>query len=565
MTTNVTVSIDLREPSTQVFSVKISFVPKFNFLRFSLPVWTPGSYVVRDHVQNLYELLVEQDSRNITLSRVDPSTWEANLSSKEAICIKYKIEARDLTVRTCYLDSDLASLCLSGAVVQINGFRNSEHLLDILLPPNWRLFAPLSSKNSICSSSYDELLDTPIHAGQFNLTNFRVDDFKHDFLLIGKSPKGLPNNLIGDIQKICCSVSRLMRSSPPSGNSYMFVLFILEQGYGGLEHNNGAVLHFSWKTLCESNGYRKLLQLVGHEYLHQWNVRRLRPLDYLTYDYSKPVISDCLWFAEGVTSYFDMCITYIAGLSTLDDYMYDLSYELTLFLKSPGRKIQSLSDSSREAWIKLYKSKPYSRDNQISYYRLGTFLSLCIDVRLRKVGSSLSSILRLLWNEYGIKFQGYTRDNILEVIARFDKSLSMEIPYWLDIPDQLPLLNIFNELGLCIKEITSEEVFTGISFSNKSSDLVVNRVQPNSPGHKAGIAVYDEIIAVDGYRIRDIRDFDNTLPLQGSVTVIYSRRGIIKDTVVDLNANKVERWDIKLSPHASENSIKLRDSWMKFL
>ena len=73
----------------------------------------------------------------------------------------------------------------------------------------------------------------------------------------------------------------------------------MEYGYGGLEHDFASVLHFSWRDLLNQKKYKSLLQLIGHEYLHQWNIRRLRPIEYMKYNYDTPVITDSLWFAEG--------------------------------------------------------------------------------------------------------------------------------------------------------------------------------------------------------------------------------------------------------------------------
>ena len=152
--------------------------------------------------------------------------------------------------------------------------------------------------------------------------------------------------------------------------------------------------------LTNDDGYRKLLQIIGHEYFHQWNIRRLRPKEYVTYNYTKAIISEGLWFAEGVTSYFDLAIPMIAGITSPDDFLIDLSNDITSILNTPGRHIHSLSDSSKEAWVKLYNSTPASKESQINYYKFGTILSLCLDIKLRLYESSLAELLRNLYQKF---------------------------------------------------------------------------------------------------------------------------------------------------------------------
>ena len=179
---------------------------------------------------------------------------------------------------------------------------------------------------------------------------------------------------------------------------------------------------------------RQLLQLVGHEYLHQWNVRRLRPADYRPYDYGRPVVSEGLWFAEGITSYFDLTTTLLAGFSDRTQFLQDLGDELSRVLMTPGRSVQSLADSAREAWVKLYKATPSSRDTQVSYYRYGAAAAFCLDVGLRQVGSSLSAVLRGLWESHGRCGRGYHRHDILSAIAERDGALAERLDGWLDQP-----------------------------------------------------------------------------------------------------------------------------------
>ena len=335
-----------------------------------------------------------------------------------------------------------------------------------------------------------------MHAGPFDVERFDVDGHDHELLLIGSPPGGWPPSLTQDITSVCRATCRLMDTPPPAGDRYQLVIQMLENGYGGLEHDHSAVLQFNWPALARPGGLRQLLQLVGHEYLHQWNVRRLRPADYRPYDYGRSVVSEGLC-AEGITSYFDLSTTLLAGFSDRTHFLQDLGDSVPC-ADDPGRTVQSLAMRTR-SWVKLYKATPSSRDTQVSYYRYGAAASFCLDVRLRQVGSSLSAVLRRLWASHGICGRGYRRQDILSAIAVWDGSLAEQLDGWLDQPDSLPLEPLIAALGLRLDPIQSSEPHHGLSLEDQASGVVVKRVDPRTAA-EAGLVVGDELIAIAGRR-----------------------------------------------------------------
>ena len=292
----------------------MEWTPQWNRQILQLPVWTPGSYTVRDHAQHLHSLRLSNASTDQKVRRVSPSRWLCELTTLEPLTLTYAIESRDLTVRTGLLDPDFASLSLASVAMEIEGFRWMPHHLEVSAPSHWQVHLPLeSSVRGWLAKDFDALIDTPLHAGPFAVKPFTVHGHRHELLLIGAPPSGWPESFMSDIERVCQATCDLMGTLPPAGDRYQLVLQLLEKGYGGLEHDHSAVLQFNWTALAGKKGYRQLLQLVGHEYLHQWNVRRLRPVELRPYDYSQPVICEGLWFAEGITSYYDLFLPLRAG------------------------------------------------------------------------------------------------------------------------------------------------------------------------------------------------------------------------------------------------------------
>ena len=561
----VQVQLDLRQSQTQSIDVRIQWTPVSQRQVLQLPVWTPGSYTVRDHAQYLHGLTVSSGSTQLPVRRLEPSRWVVDLDDLEPLTLAYTVIARDLTVRTCHLDPDGASLCLAALVIEVDGRRWASHDLEILAPDHWETHVPLERRGSRWSAvDLDALIDSPVHAGPFPAQPFEVAGHAHELVLIDAPPQGWPTRLRADVEAICAATCRLMGTPPPAGDRYQLVIQLLEQGYGGLEHDHSSVLHYSRSALSSADGYRKLLQLVGHEYLHQWNVRRLRPADYRPYDYSRAVVSEGLWFAEGITSYFDLTFPLLAGHSDRSTLLKDLGDDLSRVLLTPGRQIQSLAVSSREAWVKLYKSTPASRDDQVSYYGLGAATAFCLDIRLRAIGSSLAALLRELWSNHGRSGRGYQRRDILDSLRGHSPDLADSLPQWLDQPDSLPLMETASLVGLDLVSVPGKQPDPGVSLKLDQGSIVVTRVATGGPGQAAQLVVGDELLAVDGLRLRRTEDVSGLLRHGESSRITYARRGRLADTTLTPQQG-VDRWQLAWDPGASAQQRTLRDQWFEFL
>ena len=559
----VQIVIDMRNVYTQELRINIKFEPTSLLQEFSIPCWTPGSYKIRDHVQYIYDLKVEQSTNKISLKREETNIWKAELNSLEVVNISYIVEASDLTVRTSYIDDKFAAICLSTISLLITEKRDVNHKLDLLLPKQWESFIPLEFiDQSYFADNYDQLVDAPLMAGIFKMQNFKVLKKNHQLLCIGEPTKGWPENFINDIERICYAACSIFQESPPASNNYVFIIQMFDKGYGGLEHDNSCVIQFNWKTLYSPEGYRKLLQIIGHEYFHQWNVRRLRPREYLSYDYNKAVISDSLWFAEGVTSYYDLSLPMIAGLSSSDEFLNDLAVDISHVLSIPGREIHTLADSSREAWVKLYNSRLASTNTQISYYRFGTILALYLDLELRHVGSSLSTVLRLLWNKFGKTRLGYLRDDIKVAIATFDIDLAEELDFLLDQTKPINLEKTFQYVGIDLIQSQKDILYSGITYSKSSIYPLVECVEKNSPAYFSEIIEGDEIVAINKFKISSVNDIDQILQTNTEASILYFRHGKIHSTNLIPITIKEKKWNLRIKSQSTDKQLKLRKQWL---
>lgn len=73
--------------------------------RLNLPVWIPGSYLVREFSKNLQRLQAHQGRREVILTQLDKCSWQAQCDSGKPLLLSYEVYAFDNSVRTAWLDA----------------------------------------------------------------------------------------------------------------------------------------------------------------------------------------------------------------------------------------------------------------------------------------------------------------------------------------------------------------------------------------------------------------------------------------------------------------------------
>ena len=569
----VVVALDLTNPQSHRVHVTLKLQPRLSTLKLQLPGWTPGSYLIRDYVRQLEQLGVYQGDQRLEARRLGPACWQIEADTAgPALEIRYSVLATELSVRTCHLDQDHGFLALAAIVLEVDGERWSPHALHCQLPDGWRAFTPLSQDPDSTelrwlAADLDQLLDSPLEVGPHPELAFSVAGVPHRWVTWndGAPSEPLPAQLLADVEQVCMACCRLMGQQQPAAPDYLFVLHLLDQGYGGLEHDNASVLVYSRARLQTPDGYRKFLQLVAHEYLHQWNVRRLRPRELSPVDYHQAVPVPTLWFAEGVTSYVDQLLPLTAGLSSPDQLFEDLGSDLSRYRLTPGRRVQSLRESSEEAWVKLYRADAYAPDSQISYYLKGAVVALCLDLHLRRHGSCLAAVLQGLWRSHGRWARGYSENDLIEAFAVAAPDLATQLPAWLRGVDDPDLDGYLKDVGLRLEPVEDTHPWIGITAARDDQQLLVRRVHRGSPGEHAGLMVGDELLALDAQRLRQPADLTGHLVAGVPQTLLVCRRERLRTLALTAQTPQVDRYRLEPDPSADAQAVERRQAWMSLL
>jgi predicted metalloprotease with PDZ domain len=250
------------------------------------------------------------------------------------------------------------------------------------------------------------------------------------------------------------------------------------------------------------------MQLVAHEFFHLWNVKRIRPKALETFDYEQENYTPSLWFSEGTTSYYDLNFPFRAGIYDAKALLGAMGKEITRFLTTPGRRVQPLAESSFDAWIKLYRRDSNSDNSQISYYLKGEMVSLLLDLLIRAKHTnqrSLDDVMRQVWQQFGQPEIGFTPEElqqIIESIAATD--LSDFFDRYLHTTEELPFDQYLEPFGLRLQpeDTKHHPPFLGMTVKSENGREAIKFVEASSPAQQAGIDPDDELLAIDGLRVR---------------------------------------------------------------
>ena len=494
-------------------------VPRPNALqRLSLPVWIPGSYMVREFSRHLSRLRARQGTRECRIEQLDKCSWSVECQGSQTLLLSYEVYAFDTSVRSAFLDDRRGFFNGTSLCLQVDGCEGHPHRLRIgTLPKGWQAATAMPAtgrRHEYICADYAELVDHPVELGRFWRGEFRVRGVPHEFVVAGAWPGFDGERLLADARRICeAQVTFWHGRGKPPLSRYVFLLNAVDEGYGGLEHRASTALLCARRQLPRqgvaeaSDGYVTLLGLISHEYFHTWNVKRLKPRDFERVDFGRENYTRLLWFFEGFTSYYDDLLLLRAGLIDAPRYLRLLAKTLSAVLATPGRRLQSVAESSFDAWVKYYRSDENTPNATVSYYAKGSLVALALDLSLRAGGATLDQAMRRLWAASG----GGAIDEAdialaLQQVA--GRTLDAELAAWVHGSDDLPLRPLLARTGIAWQADAADlAAELGLRVSEGAlSGIHVKSVFRSSAAERAGIHAGDELLAVDGWRLRRLDD-----------------------------------------------------------
>lgn len=500
--------VAMPQPETHLFEVSLQIVNYSSpILDLRMPVWTPGSYLVREYAKNLQDFTALAEDKVLPWRKISKNHWQINKGDVSEITVSYRIFANELSVRTNHLDATHGYFNGAALFFRIPGWENLPVRVTVLPPhPQWRVTTALPAigeqSNTFYAADFDTLVDSPFEIGEHQLYHFEVLGKPHELAIWGQGNFQV-QQLISDTQKIIQVEAQMFGGLPY--DRYVFLLHLFAQAYGGLEHKNSCSLIYQRFGFRSQDKYERFIQLVAHEFFHLWNVKRIRPQALEVFNYDQENYTPSLWFCEGTTSYYDLLIPLRAGIYDVKAYLNYWSKEITRLLTTPGRKVQTLSESSFDAWIKLYRPDANTGNSQVSYYLKGEMISLLLDLLIRvryRNQRSLDDVMRQMWQKFGQAEIGYTPEQlqaVIESVAGVD--LTDFFARYIDGTEELPFNQYLEPFGLHLVTEKEEEPYLGVKVNTENGREMIKFVEAGSPAQMAGIDAGDELLAIAGIKI----------------------------------------------------------------
>lgn len=566
--------VSFSEPQTHYFEVKMLISNnKEEEINLKMPVWSPGSYLIREYPKNVEGFRAVSKGKTLNSYKTDKNTWKIEANKEKEIEVSYRVYAFEVSVRTSHVDQSHAFLSPTGTFMFIDGKLNLPAEVTIQPHSDWGKIStgldPVpGKKNTFKASNFDILFDAPFEVGNQEQFYFTAAGVAHEVAMVGVADYDA-ERLKVDMAKIIESETAIFQENP--NKRYVFIVHNYASGGGGLEHLNSTVLGATRDAYKTPSGYTSFLSLVAHEYFHVWNIKRLRPENLGPFDYSNENYTTNLWISEGFTAYYDNLVLKLAGIIDEKSYLSILANDINRVENRPGNHIQSLKESSFDAWIKQYRPNENSINSTVTYYDKGALIGMLLDLKIRhstQAKQGLGDVMRAMYNQYyKIEDRGFTQKEFEETCERIAGVSLKEIFTYVEeacTPDYNKYLQYAGLELIDINESISIPDL-GIRTSSANGKTIVTTVLRDQSGWKDGINVQDEIVSINGYRINSNQDIEkvvSNLKIGDPCTVQLVRDGIMMNLPVTIGISSQKQYVIL--PVAEENAeqLKIREAWL---
>ena len=542
-------------------------------LELMLPVWTPGSYLVREFARNVETVEARTTAwQPLAISKTRKNRWTVQSAGADAVVLRYRVYAHEHAARLNWVEDAYARINGAPTFITLVEQAHRPHDVSIELPAGWgRIVTPLAAVGDAAmhhfrAADYDELVDSPFLLGNPSVRRFSVDGIQHSVVNVG-------DTAVWDVTRSVADVERIVRAERSLWGSLPYERYIffnhLTDGNDGIEHKRSTVLFADRMSMHSASGYLAWLDLVGHEFFHAWNVKRLRPVELGPFDYESENYTRSLWIAEGFTDYYSWMLVRRAGLASVDETLGSMSRAIRSLQSTPGRLVQPLELASYDAWIKQYRPDENSVNTSVSYYIKGSVVGLLLDARIRHLTTgrrSLDDVMRLAYQRYSGS-RGYTPAEFRAMASEVaGADLTDFFHRAVETTEELDYAEFLDWYGLRLQPSTTDSSRASLGVATRTLDgrVAVAGITRGSAVDASGLDAGDEILAADGARIGGdgITAALASYKPGGRVTLLVSRRGELRQVPVTLGATVTPGWTLTVRADATAEQRARVAEWL---
>lgn len=541
-----------------------------------MPVWAPGSYLVREFAKNVEGFTaLDEKGKTLEVLKLNKNTWRIQNPKKSDIRISYRVYSFEISVRTSFVDAAHAFLSPTGIFMYPAGQLAKPSTVTIKPYTGWTkvttgLPALANKPFTYTASNFDILFDSPIEVGNQDVFEFTAAGVRHEVAMYGGGNYDAAKLKV-DMAKIVEQATAVFGENP--NKHYVFIVHNYAGGGGGLEHLNSTVLGHPRNGYASEAGYQSFLSLVAHEYFHLWNVKRLRPVALGPFNYDAENYTSNLWIAEGFTAYYDNLFVRRAGFYSPEQYLDILASGLSGVANQPGSLEQSAHDASFDAWIKQYRPNENSRNSTISYYDKGAVIAMLMDLEILQATAgqkSLDDVMNTMYYQYYYKLgRGYTDAEFKDMVGKIaGKSVDALYNDYVYGTKKVEYNSFLSTVGyqLVDDNASKNEPYLGVYASGRTGKLLITSVLRNSPAWKYGLNVNDELVAINGEKVSGpMAEIDKAIAAKQvgeKLSVDVIRDGLPKTIELTLSRNPAVRYRFVSVEKPSAQQLANRKKWL---
>ena len=571
----ISYSLKMPRPQNHYFQVEMQVEQvKQKTATVKLPVWAPGSYLVREFSRHLNQVKAYSlQGALLPITKKTKNAWEIDLKGQTAFIVKYEVYAFELSVRTSFLDETHGFVSGPSMFMYLDGHKETGG--ELLVQPHSsfkRISTGLTQKSDVKQGNnqtftfdnYDQLVDCPIEIGNQYEFDFEAAGVKHTVAMYGEGNFD-PERLKVDMAKIVEEETKVVGVNP--NKRYVFIVHNVVGGDGGLEHCNSTVLSVDRWTYDGSN-YINFLNLVAHEYFHLWNVKRIRPIELGPFNYDQEVYTNYLWVMEGFTSYYDELILRRCGFYSQEEMAKKIQIAVNYVESSVGARVQPVAHASFDAWIKAYRPNENSSNTTMTYYSRGMIIASVLDVMIIKQSNGkecLDHLMKDLYQTYYMgKNRGFTDSEFKACLTKHTgQDMGEFFLKYIDGTEVIPYSMYFLPLGVEVSDVGGVKPVFGANVAEEGGKVIIKSIRANSSAEDAGLSVNDEIIACMNYRVdKSMLDaLMNGAEIGDEFELTISRDKLMRKVIVKITGQK--RSTFIFTNRHTDASLPLYNYWLR--
>ena len=580
----ISFSISAPAPHSHLFAVKMQIegLETEDSLLLRMPVWTPGSYLIREYPKHLQQLEVrDENGKSRFVEKIDKAGWTVDVDSCASVTVTYRVYAHELSPRHNHLDGTHGFFNGVATCLYPEGRLHEPVCLQVIPPEEWKVFCGLQRIDGeeavFVAEDFDELFDTPVEMGPHKWFDFEVRGVNHRFVIWNGDDIDL-DALRRDVPVIVEQNASMFDEIPYQ--KYVFINHVVSDQWGGLEHRHSSVNVFGRKnfdrTERDDDGdygekYANLLRLWSHEHFHAYHVKRLRPLELGPFDYQRENYTRSLWAVEGVASYFDTYQLLRAGILQPPSYLKLLEKRIKQLHDVPGRALQSLEEASFDAWIGLYRRDENTPNATVSYYLKGELVSWLLDLWIRDQTTgerTLADVLRRMWREYYLAEDvGFPRGALeAATTAETEVDASGVFRQLVRSTESIEWEDFLAPIGLQLQSVEAEGSgwLACKTKTGPTGRVEIKFVARDGPAERAGLYPGDELVAIGGWSVRgeDAEEMIAQYAPGEAVQIHILRRGKLHQLEANCEKAPPQAYRLKPIDDRSDRQRELCADWL---